>query len=119
MWQFILTGVLLTMISMMAVATITSFFSTIFQSTLMSTCAAFALIIIYHAIQSIVIPGQWLTGWLFIAHLNLLDNWSGAVSYALKANLTVTIRIIVLIRWSTVSIAMAAIYFKHKDMLNA
>lgn len=69
MWQFILTGVLLTMISMMAVATITSFFSMIFQSTLMSTCAAFALIIICQNIQSIVIHRQLMTGWLFIGYL--------------------------------------------------
>lgn len=118
MWQYILSGIGLTIISMMAVATITFFCSTIFKSSMVSTGVAFASIIVGEIIVLSVSNGKYIF-WLFSLHFNLLENWSGALSTKLGMNLSLGDGMIILGCWTLIAIIPAILYFTRRDVLNA
>ncbi|WP_028777306.1 ABC transporter permease [Shimazuella kribbensis] len=118
-WKFILTGVPLSLFSMMTLATIILLCSTLFKSSMVSTGVSLALVIVPQIFVVLVGKGgKWMIGWLFTAHLNLLNNWLGIPSEFLMTNITLLDGIIVLAFWSLFSVVIAAIYFNRKEILN-
>jgi ABC-2 type transport system permease protein len=119
MWQYLLYGILFTLLSMITVASVTFFFSTVFKSPMISTSISFALIVFGEVFIQLIKNGK-LTFWLFSTHLNLLRHWTGAAAEALDStNITLTLGIYVLIAWTIISLVASFVIFVRKDFLNS
>lgn len=118
MWQYILSGVGLTILAMMAIATITFFCSTFFKSSMVSTGVAFALIIVGQMIQGITSKGKYIF-WLFSLHSDLLSNWSGELSHDLGINMSLGLGLATLGAWTLIAIIFSLLHFTRRDVLNA
>jgi ABC-2 type transport system permease protein len=103
---------------MIAVATITFLFSTLFKSAMVSTGVSLAIVIVGNIGTQFI--GNWkYLAWLFSVHINLVLNWTGDLSRRFGTNLSLDFGIMVLAIWTIVSLIGAIVYFQRKDILSA
>ncbi len=113
---YILSGCLFLSLAMMSVATLAFLCSVLFRSSMISTAVAFAVIIVGEILFQAVESGK--IFWLFTAHLNLLNNWTGSLSANLMANLSLTTGLVVLGCWALLALIPAFLTFTRRDVLN-
>lgn len=117
-YQFILGSIGLVTLAMMAVATITFFASTWFQSAMVSTGIAFGMVIVGSILTQVIGSGKWLL-WLFSLYLNPAHLWTGEMSMGLEFPITLETGLIVLAIWTVISLLLSIIRFQRKDILQA
>lgn len=117
-YQYFLGSTALLILSMIAVATIAFFTSTLFQSAMVSTGIAFATVIIGSIMMQTISSGKWIF-WLFSIYLYPADLWTGQLSLSMEFPLSMELGLGVLAAWTALSILLAAVIFQRRDVLQA
>lgn len=117
-YLFILVGILLTAFAMLAVASLSFLFSTLFKSAMVSTGVAFAFVIIGQIFVQMIHNGHYVL-WLFSVHLDLLAHWTGDMSRSFEMNVPLSLGTGVILAWIIVPLILALMYFRKKDIFNA
>ncbi len=117
-WQMFVYGIFFTMFSMMAVASIAFFLSTLLKSAMASTATAIGVVIVSFIVTKIMTPMAF-TRYIFTTHLDLTMNWIGETAMMMQQPITLGMGIIVLLIWGITSLLLSIIIFSRRDILNA
>lgn len=116
-WVYTVDAILLITLAMLVVATVAFLSSVLFKSAMASTAVAMGVMIL-GTILLHLIHSKWVMLW-FPVHLDLTQDWTGAVSRQLQMSVGLGAGLLVLAGWLIVSIVISIVKFKRQDILNA